>query len=203
MNYEIGERIITGAADLFFTYGFSKVTMDEIAEKAGVVKKTIYNHFPNKQALLQAVIECQIENTITALDEISHDQELNFMEKLNHIAEYVFAEFGSQKKPLLVDLYKYTTIETQNYINPRIRDRIIQRTQELLEEGMEKGIVKEDIPREIIPYFYITIVEGIKEVFRDTELPFTPGQLLMESIKITYEGILTPKGRDLLSREGP
>ena len=36
------ENIIASARELFNKYSFDKVSMDEIAKKAGVTKKTIY-----------------------------------------------------------------------------------------------------------------------------------------------------------------
>ena len=39
------EIIIEKARDLFTTYGYKKVSMDEIAREANVTKKTIYSYF--------------------------------------------------------------------------------------------------------------------------------------------------------------
>ena len=38
------EIIIEKARDLFTTYGYKKVSMDEIAREANVTKKTIYSY---------------------------------------------------------------------------------------------------------------------------------------------------------------
>ena len=49
------EKIITEAIDLFSKFGFKSVTIDDIAEKMSVSKKTIYAHFPKKKLLLKLV----------------------------------------------------------------------------------------------------------------------------------------------------
>ena len=41
------EKILHNAADLFLTYGFKSVTMDDISNHMGISKKTIYQHFSN------------------------------------------------------------------------------------------------------------------------------------------------------------
>jgi len=50
-------RILDAAQHQFAKYGYSKVTMDEIAEGLGVVKGSLYYYFPNKEAVYQAVIQ--------------------------------------------------------------------------------------------------------------------------------------------------
>src|SRR5262245_45482814 len=51
-------RISGSAAALahFLAHGFSRVTMDDLAQELGMSKKTIYAHFPTKSALLEAVL---------------------------------------------------------------------------------------------------------------------------------------------------
>lgn len=49
--------IIESATDLFLKYGFAGTTMEQVAEAAGVVKQTVYNHFPSKEWLFRAIIE--------------------------------------------------------------------------------------------------------------------------------------------------
>ena len=48
------EKILSKAADLFLSYGFKSVTMDDIASAMGISKKTIYQHFENKTKLVEA-----------------------------------------------------------------------------------------------------------------------------------------------------
>jgi AcrR family transcriptional regulator len=45
-------RIVDAAADLFAERGFDAVSVVEIARQAGVVEKTVFNHFPMKEGLV-------------------------------------------------------------------------------------------------------------------------------------------------------
>lgn len=45
------EKVIAVARVLFTTYGYKKVSMDEIAKESGVTKRTIYTYFKDKDAL--------------------------------------------------------------------------------------------------------------------------------------------------------
>ena len=50
------KAIIEGAIKVFTKNGFDASSMDHIAEVAGVSKRTIYNHFPSKETLFQAIV---------------------------------------------------------------------------------------------------------------------------------------------------
>lgn len=50
------ESILNGAIQVFTEVGYDHASMDKIADTAGVSKRTVYNHFLNKEALFQAVV---------------------------------------------------------------------------------------------------------------------------------------------------
>lgn len=51
-------RIVAAATEVFIQYGYRKANVDEVAERAGVAKGTIYLYFKNKaELLLEATIE--------------------------------------------------------------------------------------------------------------------------------------------------
>jgi TetR/AcrR family transcriptional regulator, regulator of autoinduction and epiphytic fitness len=50
------EAILNGAVQVFIEWGYDNASMDQIAEAAGVSKRTVYNHFLNKENLFQAVV---------------------------------------------------------------------------------------------------------------------------------------------------
>lgn len=51
------ERIIESAYDLFARRGIRSVGIDEVIERAGVAKATLYRHFPSKDDLVLAFLE--------------------------------------------------------------------------------------------------------------------------------------------------
>jgi len=48
--------ILDGAVKVFIKNGFDASSMDHIADVAGVSKRTVYNHFPSKEILFQAIV---------------------------------------------------------------------------------------------------------------------------------------------------
>ena len=57
MGITTAEQIKEKAKQLLFRVGLRSVSMDDIARQAGVSKKTIYQYFDNKNAVVDAVID--------------------------------------------------------------------------------------------------------------------------------------------------
>jgi AcrR family transcriptional regulator len=51
------ERIIAAASKLFYAEGIGRVSLDAVAEKAGVTKRTLYYHFMSKDDLVAAYLD--------------------------------------------------------------------------------------------------------------------------------------------------
>ncbi|MGW9351140.1 DNA-binding transcriptional regulator, AcrR family [Nocardiopsis flavescens] len=54
-------RILDAAEDLFYTRGINTVGMDLVAERAGVTKKTVYDRFGSKAALVARYLRARDE----------------------------------------------------------------------------------------------------------------------------------------------
>jgi AcrR family transcriptional regulator len=66
------KRIIEAARELFAEHGFD-AQVDQIARRAGVGVGTVYRHFPNKEDLLQALIDDRFEALAEAAREATAD----------------------------------------------------------------------------------------------------------------------------------
>jgi AcrR family transcriptional regulator len=58
------ERIVAAAARLFYNEGIRAASVDAIAEKAGVTKKTLYYHFRSKDELIAAYLQSRDQPTL-------------------------------------------------------------------------------------------------------------------------------------------
>lgn len=58
---ETRRHILASAYLLFYRDGFQRSGVDAVAEAAGVTKRTLYNHFPSRDALIAAVLEAQAD----------------------------------------------------------------------------------------------------------------------------------------------
>ena len=53
----IRERLLLTAMQEFMQYGFSRISMDDLAIRMGMSKKTLYKYYPSKEELVKAVLE--------------------------------------------------------------------------------------------------------------------------------------------------
>jgi AcrR family transcriptional regulator len=57
---DLGDRILDAAASCVLAYGVDRVTLAEIARRAGVSRPTIYRRWPDTRALLAALLTSRI-----------------------------------------------------------------------------------------------------------------------------------------------
>jgi AcrR family transcriptional regulator len=63
------ERILVAASKLFYGVGIRSVGVDEVAERAGVTKRTLYYHFRSKDDLIAAYIAGRDQPTLDRIVE--------------------------------------------------------------------------------------------------------------------------------------
>jgi len=79
------ESILNGAMQVFTEMGYDNASMDRIAEVAGVSKRTVYNHFANKENLFQEVIARFLKEQ-RVLKQIDYDPAKSLEEQLTAFA---------------------------------------------------------------------------------------------------------------------
>lgn len=62
------EAILDGARASFFEHGFAASTMEDVAQRAGVSKVTVYKRFPDKEALFEATVRREMRRMEDAFD---------------------------------------------------------------------------------------------------------------------------------------
>jgi AcrR family transcriptional regulator len=72
-------QLLAAAQDVFVANGYHAAAMDEIADRAGVSKPVLYQHFPSKLELYLALLDTQVEQLVgrvrDAIDS-THDNKL-------------------------------------------------------------------------------------------------------------------------------
>src|SRR5579859_968905 len=61
-------QLLEAALEVFVARGYHAAAMDEIAERAGVSKPVLYQHFPGKQELYLALLDESVERLIESVD---------------------------------------------------------------------------------------------------------------------------------------
>lgn len=80
------EAILQAAIAEFRSSGFEITSMDKIAATAGVSKRTVYNHFPSKEALFAEILN-RLWHSITAEQDVSYSCEKPLREQLQALLQ--------------------------------------------------------------------------------------------------------------------
>ncbi|MGH8507361.1 MAG: TetR/AcrR family transcriptional regulator [Gammaproteobacteria bacterium] len=136
-----GARNILHAAErLFATQGFDAVSIQAIAEAAGVCKANIFHHFGSKEGLYLAVLRLTCQRAAPLLQTLVRKEE-GFPERLDHFATdhlaYLLAHPGTMRL-LLRELLESDAPRGQQLAEQVVGDNFT-RLIGILREGQRRG----------------------------------------------------------------
>ena len=173
--------ILTAAYELLLENGFGAVTIEKIAERAGVSKATIYKWWPNKAAVVMdaffdaAVVRLPVPDTGSTINDM--------IIQVNNLAKFFISREGKVINEIIAEgQYDQKLAETYRtiYFKPRRLD-----SRYILERGISRGEIKKSLDIELImdlifgPVFYRLLITGdvVNEDF------------IKNLIKYVFEGI--------------
>ena len=195
-NKKLKEKIIAESIDLFMKYGLRSVTMDDIAKHLGISKKTIYQHFKDKEEIIILATSMHFANELKVMQEIEKDAE-NAVEHLYYLTNCLRDRTRNTNSNLLFDLKKYYKQAWNNYLKYK-HDIIFNSVLRNLKRGIEEGLFRSDINPDILAYLRIGQIELSfnKDYFPDDK--YTLGEIHEQLMEHFTYGILSEKGFKLL-----
>ncbi len=191
-------RIVDKASEHFLKFGFSRVTMSDIATELGMSKKTVYTYFPSKEDLLAAMMDGMHQEIAGKIDSLVADQDMDFIQKILLLLD-ASAEYHTKiNSHFLLDIQK-SAPEIGKICDKFRGEHLPTVVSRLVEEGIQKNIFRKDIDKELVILMYIGAFQFLLQPERLSQLPFTARQILQAIGKIMLEGILTVDGRDRMA----
>ncbi len=190
---ETKEKIVNSAEELFMQYGIRSVTMDDVASQSAMSKKTIYQYFQNKDALVLAVADAHFEREkeeFLDLEEAAVDAVHELILVSQCIRKHVF----KMNPSLLFDMQKYHGAAWDAYLKFKhntIRGHIVRN----IKRGKSEGLYREELDAEILS---IIRVEQVQLVFNPTIFPtnkFDFRNVQLQIMDHFVNGLLTDQGR--------
>jgi AcrR family transcriptional regulator len=192
------QKILTRIARYIFRYGFSALTMEGAAEYAQVSKRTLYKRYPNKDAMLIAVVEFQVSRFEAILSSIINDETSACLSKLQTIIP-LLADFARRFPPALLRDLQRDGGGVWDTIQRLRRERIYPLLQELLLQAREEGFLRTEIGPALLTELLFTTIEGIANPSVLSRLPFEPREIFSGLFDVFFNGILRDRGQPLLS----
>lgn len=91
-------EILEVAANLFIEKGYYDVSVEEIAQRIGIVKGTCYRYFSTKQELFFAALEVVGEKFVTGVANILEESSISVKERLKKILSACEIQFSEMKQ---------------------------------------------------------------------------------------------------------
>lgn len=190
------EQILNKATDMFLTLGFKSVTMDDIANEMGISKKTIYQHFSNKDSLVKAVTTNLFEDISCGIDQIILANK-NPIEELFAIKDFVLKNLKDENTSPIYQLHKYYPRIHKSLMLKQF-DKMGSCVVENLEKGIGLGLFRKEINKEYISRFYFSGMNSIKDVELFNPEVFSLKDLQNQYLEYHLRGICTLKGIEQL-----
>ena len=196
-SINIEKSIVVASTDLFLEYGFKTVTMDDIALNMKISKKTIYNFFNNKEALVQKVVFSMYNYITTKLEEI-RNQASNPISELYEIKMFIMHQLKGEKTSPLYQLRKYYPI-IHDELQKKQFDFITTSVRKSLKKGVKMKLFRPSIDVDFISRMYFNGMTGIKNAELFPAEKYSPEQLMESYLDYHLCAIVTNKGMTYLS----
>ncbi|RYZ59773.1 MAG: TetR/AcrR family transcriptional regulator [Chitinophagaceae bacterium] len=192
----MGELIVTKAKELFFSYGLKSVSMDDLAKLAGISKKTIYQSFEDKAALVNRIVDdliachhhlfctCQTE-AADAIDEVFRQSNAPF-----ETWAAVTPGFFYELEKFFPEAWKKLEEHRDNVL----KQGIIKN----LEWGRAEGLYREEMNVAFIAELRIHQLVNALQPAGFTAHRVSVSQLIKELTIFYLHGITTEKGKKRL-----
>jgi AcrR family transcriptional regulator len=188
------QRIVTAARRHFFTHGFRSVTMDDLAEELGMSKKTLYVSFPSKTDLVRAVLLDKFRSVETDLEQIVSEFAADALTALQHLLACMQRHTEEIQPPFVRDIRREAP-EMFKLVESRRRELIQRHFGKFFRAGRRAGIIRRDIPTQVIIETLLGATEAIMNPQKISDLGLTPQTGYTAIISIILEGVLTGRGR--------
>lgn len=169
--------------------------MDFIASELGISKRTLYENFKNKDALIIACLEQTREQYHKQFIHIS-ENDTNTIVKLVRYYEVIADFYNNTSRSFQLDVERMHSKVNEEYKNSR--NKSILYTRKLLRCGVEEGVIRADIDIDIISYLYNDQMEWFrcsKDIYK---LEYKISDILKNVVFIFIRGIATEEGNRIL-----
>ena len=186
------EKIVSASAELFSQYGFKTITMDDIARRSGISKKTLYLHFANKEEVVNESMMWYKNQTTNACSAVLGSA-ANPVEAMVKILAFFDTMFKRINPMAMFELQRFYP-EAYKIFRDMLVDRDVAMMKENILAGIKEGYYRADLNAELLARYRI----------ETSLLMFQPNLLVNDRNTLTgvaleigehfMYGIMSPKG---------
>lgn len=188
-------RILETASRMFRTYGIKSVTMFDISRECGVSKKTVYEHFKDKEELVQDGVRFLLNRHEQHLEDF-RQHSANAIEELLKEVRYI-EQVGNTINPvMLFEMQKYLP-DIWKDVEVFKQERLLQAITANLERGMREDLYRKDLKLNIMARMRLLQLDMAFEPSQFPAAQFNMHEVMKEIAIHFILGVTTMKGRKL------
>jgi len=153
------EKIFNVSLDLFSQKGFNGVSVREIAREVGIRESSIYNHYKNKEAILDAIMEYFISELQGGPPDEEMDKLMETPELFFEVGARDFIERmntpNTQKIWRLISIELFHNEKIREFSKKKLFDAPIKGWEEIFTKMIEEKVIKPVNPK-ILAYEYFS-----------------------------------------------
>ncbi|GAB6928274.1 TetR/AcrR family transcriptional regulator [Paenibacillus sp. JCM 10914] len=140
-------EILDAADELFGLKGFDGTSTNNILEKVGIARGTLYHHFKSKEDIMDALIERYSDRLLSAAQEIAIDKSIPVVERLTRVVMALNISGGGSKE-MMEHIHKPQNALMHQKIQKVIVNGVPPILTEIIREGIQQGMFSTPFPYE-------------------------------------------------------
>lgn len=156
--------ILDAAAELFARFGFKKTTLEEIADRAGLAKPSLYHYFESKEDLVSAVVSFE-SRALLSLLRIEVQRAKGAAKKIEAFVRARYEYLQAKKNLYAVTQEDFRAVQTLVIAE---RDKFFEAELGLLTEIMKEGVAQGELAiadPDLFARVAIAALQGIDVMF--------------------------------------
>ncbi len=181
------EQILVTGKELFWKFGFKRVTIEEICKEAEVSKMTFYKYFENKLDLVKTIMDDILISTLEEYRQIM-ESDIPYPEKVVMMVELKRKQIKTMSNEFFREYVQSDDPELINYLN-----KLSQETMRMFVDDFAKAQREGNIRKDLKVEFIMLMMNRMIDMTHDEqllEMYENPQDLVMEITNFLFYGIL-------------
>ena len=190
------DRILNKARELMFQTGVKHVTMDDLANQLGISKKTIYQYFKDKDALVSSVVEFELANHALLCNQSTQAAD-NAVHEIFLLMSVIQEMFNRMNPLALFEIEKYYPLAFEKIKNHK-DDYMFSMISANLEKGISEGLYRKDVDVTILSKYRLetSLIPFNIHIFHPSK--FDMLKVNLQIIEHFVYGVATLEGHKLM-----
>lgn len=195
---DLKNKVIAESSCLFIKFGIKSISMDDISNRLGISKKTLYQVVNDKEELVKKAMEQHMNLEIQELKEISINS-FDAIDEMVKVTHHVLDFFKRLNPVTQYDLEKYYR---DYYLKMKKHhfEFIYAVIKTNLEKGIKQKIYRSDIDTDIISRLYIIKAMAILDDEIFPEALYEKAAIFKEHMIYHLRGIISENGLSLFNQ---